>query len=133
MAAVKSSDIDVLAHPGLLTDEEARIATENGVTLELSARSSHAYANGHIVKIALETGASLVLNSDAHRPEGLLTKEFAMKVALGAGLTENQAVTLLEDGPNTVLRKANIDRLKGVHRKNIDTLHQVGEPIKTST
>lgn len=108
LAAVKSGDVDVLAHPGLLTTEEARIAMENGVALELSARSSHAYANGHIVKIALETGASLVLNSDAHRPEDLLTKEFAMKVALGAGLTENQAVTLLEDGPNTVLRKANI-------------------------
>ena len=68
LAAVRSPDVDVLAHPGLITDDEARIAAANGVLLEVSARRSHAYANGHVVRVAQRAGASLVLNSDAHAP-----------------------------------------------------------------
>ena len=110
LAAVRSSDVDVLAHPGLITVEEARIAAENRVILEVSARRSHAFANGHVVRVAHETGASLVLNSDAHEPGDLLTREFAMKVALGAGLEDAQARSLLDDGPSEVLRKVGIHR-----------------------
>jgi len=110
LAAVRSKDVDVLAHPGLITVEEARIAAENGVLLEVSARRSHGFANGHVVRVAHEAGASLVLNSDAHEPGDLLTREFAMKVALGAGLDDSQAQALLEDGPGEVLRKIGVPR-----------------------
>ena len=110
LAAVRSKDVDVLAHPGLITVEEARIAAENGVILEVSARRSHGFANGHVVRVAHEAGASLVLNSDAHEPGDLLTREFAMKVALGAGLDDSQAQALLEDGPSEVLRKIGVPR-----------------------
>lgn len=110
LAAVRSKDVDVLAHPGLITVEEARIAAENGVILEVSARRSHGFANGHVVRVAHEAGASLVLNSDAHEPGDLLTMEFAMKVALGAGLDDSQAQALLEDGPSEVLRKIGVPR-----------------------
>ena len=108
LAAVRSPDVDVLAHPGLITDDEARIAAANGVLLEVSARRSHAYANGHVVRVAQRAGASLVLNSDAHAPGDLLTRDFAVRVARGAGLDAMQADALLENGPAGVLRKIGV-------------------------
>ena len=108
LAAVSSKSVDILAHPGLITPDEARIAAANGVFLEVSARRGHGFANGHVVKVAQEAGARMVLDSDAHAPEDLLTREFAMKVALGAGLNEEDAYALLETGPRDLLAKVGV-------------------------
>ena len=105
LAAVSSSDVDILAHPGLITPEEARIAAANGVFLEVSARKGHGLANGHVVKTALDAGARLVLDSDAHAPEDLLTREWAMGVAQGAGLDVESAAALLDRAPLEVLKR----------------------------
>ena len=104
-AAIRSSFVDILAHPGLISLEEARLAAERGVYLEVSARRSHAYANGHVAKMAKQAGASLVLDSDAHEPEDLLTPEFRLRVAKGAGLDEDEVHAILETNPRTLLGK----------------------------
>ena len=108
LAAVSSRNVDILAHPGLITPEEARTAAENGVFLEVSARRGHAFANGHVVRVAQETGAKMVLDSDAHAPDDLLTRDFAMKVALGAGLDDEEALALLESAPRDLLEKLGV-------------------------
>ena len=108
MAAVSSRDVDILAHPGIITLEEARIAAGNGVFLEVTSRRGHSLANGHVVKTAKAAGASLVLDSDAHAPDDLLTRDFAMKVARGSGLDPNEAASLLDDAPMGVLEKVGI-------------------------
>jgi len=36
-------------------------------------------------------GATLVVNTDTHAPENLITDETALKIAMGAGLTESRA------------------------------------------
>ena len=82
--------IDVLAHPGLITRQEAALAAKRGIALELSARRGHSLSNGHVARMAQETGAKLVLNTDAHGPEDLLTLAEARKVALGAGLSARE-------------------------------------------
>lgn len=105
LAAVNSSNVDILAHPGLITPEEAKIASKNGVFLEVSARKGHAFANGHVVKTAKQVGAKMVLDSDAHAPEDLLTTEFAMSVALGAGLDQIEAKSLLDESPRDLLSR----------------------------
>ena len=69
LAAVRSKSVDILAHPGLITPDEARLAAENDVRLEVSARRGHSFANGHVVKQARRAGAKMVLDSDAHAPE----------------------------------------------------------------
>jgi histidinol phosphatase-like PHP family hydrolase len=84
--AALEADIDILAHPGLITPEEARLARERGISLEISARKGHSLANGHVAKTALEAGASLVLNTDSHSPGDLITREQAERIARGAGL-----------------------------------------------
>lgn len=94
-AAVSCPDVDILAHPGLITLEEARLAEKNGVYLEISPRRDHSLTNGHVVKMAGITGAKLLLNSDAHEPEDLLRPEFALKVGLGAGLNDEEFKRLL--------------------------------------
>ena len=107
-AAVNSKHVDILAHPGLITSEEAKIAAGNGVCLEISARKGHAFSNGHVVNEARKNGAKTILDSDAHAPEDLLTREFAMKVALGAGILSNEIDTLLETNPRNLLSKVSV-------------------------
>ena len=104
-AAVRSSFVDVLAHPGLITYEVARLAAENGVYLEVSARKGHSLTNGHVVKTARQTGAVMVLDSDAHDPGDLLTPELADRVAKGAGLENEEVHALLESNPRGLLAK----------------------------
>jgi len=107
-AAVQSKNIDVLAHPGLITPDDARTAAENGIFLEVSARKGHGFANGHVVKTAHEAGARLVLDSDAHSPDDLMTREFAMNVARGSGLSVDEANALLDANPLEVLKKIGV-------------------------
>jgi histidinol phosphatase-like PHP family hydrolase len=83
--------VDILAHPGLISVEDVRTAAENDVCIEITARNGHNRTNGHVARLALDIGATLVLNTDAHTPENLITNENALKIALGAGLTESAA------------------------------------------
>lgn len=99
MAAVSSKHVDILAHPGLITKEEAEIAASNGIYLEVSGRKGHGLSNGHVVKTAKVAKASLILDSDAHAPEDLMTREYATKVARGAGLTTQETNLLLDKSP----------------------------------
>ncbi len=79
--------VDILAHPGLITPEDVQLAAQKGVFLEVTTRKGHSLTNGHVVKLALQYGARLVVNNDAHAPGDLLSIEMARKVALGAGMT----------------------------------------------
>jgi histidinol phosphatase-like PHP family hydrolase len=90
-AAAACEYVDILAHPGLISEEDARIAEENEVFLEITSRNGHNRTNGHVARIAFEVGATLVVNTDTHRPENLLNDEAALKIAIGAGLTESRA------------------------------------------
>ena len=104
-AALASPYVDILAHPGLLTEEEAETAAAAGVFLEMSARRGHSLTNGLVARRGLAHHARLLVNSDAHAPEDLLTDTLARAVALGAGLEEGQLSPLLQDNPQQLLRR----------------------------
>ena len=104
-AALRSDFVDVLAHPGLITYDEARLAAERGIYLEVSARKGHSLANGHVVNIARKAGADTVLDSDAHEPDDLLTPDITLKIARGAGLSDDEVHALLETNPRKLLAK----------------------------
>lgn len=104
-AAVSCGLIDVLAHPGLLTEEDARIAADNGVVLEISARRGHSLTNGHVVRLADRAEARLVVNSDAHEPSDLLTPGFQQHVARGAGIARERLPEILNDNPRWLLER----------------------------
>ncbi|MDL1958879.1 MAG: histidinol phosphate phosphatase domain-containing protein [Deltaproteobacteria bacterium] len=84
-AAIEAG-IDILAHPGLISEEEVELAIQNGTFLELSGRKGHSFTNGHVARLAKTHGAKLIINSDAHAPEDFMSAERARKVGLGAGL-----------------------------------------------
>ncbi len=88
--AAIDAGVDVLAHPGMITPDEAALAAKKGVALEVTTRGGHNLTNGHVARVALAAGAPLVVNSDAHAPGDLMTPERARLTALGAGLSEDQ-------------------------------------------
>jgi len=83
------SGVDILAHPGLIAADDVKLAAERGVYLEISARHGHSFTNGYVARWAREFRARLVLNSDAHSPHDLMTRQFAQAVAYGTGLGED--------------------------------------------
>ncbi|MDA0988586.1 MAG: histidinol phosphate phosphatase domain-containing protein [Chloroflexi bacterium] len=105
LAALSSPYVDILAHPGLITEDEASLAAEMGIFLEISTRRGHSLTNGHVAKVGLDGGARLLLDSDAHRPEDLLTEKLISMVARGAGLTGPEEATLLESNPPALLER----------------------------
>ncbi len=46
--------------------------------------------NGHVVQMAREHGAKLVINNDAHAPGDLLKPDMVRQVALGAGMNDDE-------------------------------------------
>ena len=86
--AALDADIDMLAHPGLITEEEVYRAKAKGIFLEISARKGHCLANGHVAGLAQKAGAKLVINTDAHEPGDLIDQNKARQIVCGAGLTE---------------------------------------------
>ena len=106
--AAIEADVDILAHPGLITREEAALAKERGVFLEISARKGHSLANGHVARVARETGAKLIVDTDSHAPGDLITREQAMRIARGAGLTDTEVAALFADAENLARRLAKL-------------------------
>jgi putative hydrolase len=110
-AAVRCVEVDMLAHPGLLSDEDARIAAARGCFIELSGRKGHAFANGHVVKTALANGAKLLLDSDGHAPDDLLSDRFCQVVLRGAAVPESEHLTILQEHPKELLARVTRARL----------------------
>ena len=78
--------IDILAHPGHITREEAEAAAKNNIMLEITTRKGHNATNSEVAAAAKSAGAKMVLNTDTHTPENLLTPETAAKTLENAGL-----------------------------------------------
>jgi len=87
-SAALDAAIDILAHPGLISLEDARKAKERSIFLEITSRNGHSLSNGHVARLASQVGASLIMNTDAHEPGNLIDDAFAVKVLRGAGIGE---------------------------------------------
>ncbi|NOY76540.1 MAG: histidinol phosphate phosphatase domain-containing protein [Calditrichaeota bacterium] len=91
------SDIDILAHPGFISEDDVQLAASRGIYLEISARKGHSLTNGYVAQQALKFGAQMVIDSDAHTISDYLSDEMVRKVGLGAGLTEEQFADVLKN------------------------------------
>ncbi|MBW1917430.1 MAG: histidinol phosphate phosphatase domain-containing protein [Deltaproteobacteria bacterium] len=105
--AALEADIDILAHPGLISREEVELARQRGVLLELSARPGHSLANGHVAALAREMGAGLILNTDSHGPRDFITRERAYQLGQGAGLSLTECDQMLANAEALARRAAN--------------------------
>jgi putative hydrolase len=105
LKAVTSGNVDLLAHPGLLTGEEAKIAVKNDVYLEITSRAGHSLSNGIVAKTGSQVGARFLLNSDSHSHKDLYMEGIQKKVALSAGLEESQYEEIIKINNNDFLKK----------------------------
>ncbi|MBN1640916.1 MAG: histidinol phosphate phosphatase domain-containing protein [Anaerolineae bacterium] len=105
-AAVACPDVDILAHPGMITLEEARTAAANGVYLEVTSRQGHSLANGHVVQVARAAGASMVLNTDTHAPGDMIDQATARRVAAGAGMDADEIEAATVTNPQALVARA---------------------------
>jgi histidinol phosphatase-like PHP family hydrolase len=97
-SAALNEEVNILAHPGLISVEEAEKAAENGIFLEISSRSGHCLANGHISRIAGATGCQLVINTDTHSPSDIISKQEAMRILIGSGIDRKDCERVLSNG-----------------------------------
>jgi len=95
--AALEAGVDILAHPGFITIEEAELARENDVCLEITSRAGHNITNGHVVRMALQAGAKMVVDTDTHAPEDLIDSMRAVQIAVGAGLSQEEAARIVKD------------------------------------
>jgi histidinol phosphatase-like PHP family hydrolase len=102
-AAIEAS-VDILAHPGLISEADAALAKERGVCLEISARKGHSLTNGHVAALARRFGTSLVLNTDSHGPQDLINRDQAVRVALGAGMNLREVEAMMRNSEELIRR-----------------------------
>ncbi|MBM4054288.1 MAG: histidinol phosphate phosphatase domain-containing protein [Planctomycetes bacterium] len=93
---------DVLTHPGLISEDDVKLAKERGVRLEISGRKGHSYANGHVAKIAKKVGAKLVMGSDSHSPGDLLDRSYAELIIKAAGLDDDDVKKIFKEAETLI-------------------------------
>ncbi|MBI5026577.1 MAG: histidinol phosphate phosphatase domain-containing protein [Nitrospirae bacterium] len=93
---------DILAHPGHISRDDAIMARDNGVALELTSRKGHCLSNGHVASIARECGATIIINTDAHGPQDLITKDWARAILLSSGIKPRDVEGVFENSKNLV-------------------------------
>lgn len=103
--AVHSDYVDILAHPGLITPEEAAQAASKGIFLEITGRAGHSLTNGHVVKTGRQQGAKFLINSDSHSHRNLYSGDGQLKVARGAGLEEEEIKEIFEKNVELLLKR----------------------------
>jgi histidinol phosphatase-like PHP family hydrolase len=92
--ACLEADIDILAHPGLISEDDAKLAQQKGVFLELTSRRGHCNTNAYVMEQALKFGAKLILNIDSHAPEDIIKPEELMQEGLNLGLTQKEIANI---------------------------------------
>jgi len=100
--AALEANVDILAHPGLIAAEDAALAASRGICLEVTTRRGHSLTNGHVVGMARRYGSALVMNTDTHGPQDLVTKEMAALIARGAGMTAEEMIQMFRNSENMV-------------------------------
>ncbi len=94
-AAIEAG-VDILAHPGLISDADAKLAAAMNVALEISGRGGHSFTNGHVLAQARRHGARMVFCTDTHAPRDLMDEKTAINVAKGAGMTDSEVENMFK-------------------------------------
>ncbi len=103
--AVNSDYVDILAHPGLITLEEAKDAAKRGIYLEITYKGGNCLGNGHVVKTGRDGNAKFLINSDSHLHKNLFAGDMQIKVGRGAGLEAAEITEILEVNSKSLLKK----------------------------
>ncbi|OGW74838.1 MAG: PHP domain-containing protein [Omnitrophica bacterium RBG_13_46_9] len=79
--------VDILAHPGMISEDDIELAKTKNVYLEITTRKSHSKPNKRLIRLALKKKAGLVLNTDAHAPDDLIDSKKRKSFLASLGVT----------------------------------------------
>ncbi len=105
LAAVRSEYVDFLAHPGMMTSEEAGLAVKNDIFIEITKRVGHSLTNGRVVEVGRKAGVKFLINSDTHSYPDLYTGDFQKEIALGSGLSSEEYNRIINYDQKEFLKK----------------------------
>jgi putative hydrolase len=83
----------------------ADLAAAHQVFLEITTRRGHSLTNAHVAKIAGASGALMLLNSDSHCEDDLLSEDMAKDVLRKAGVGSRKFKQILEFNPLQLLQR----------------------------
>ena len=102
--AAIAAGVDILAHPGIITAEDAAMAGESGVLLEITPAPLHGLANAHVAAMAVEYGCGLVFGGNIKSPRHFLSRETYLAVLRGARI-EGEAKAIFEASQNDLMQR----------------------------
>ncbi len=105
LASAKNKEVDILAHPGLITKQVATLCKKHDIFLEITSNKTHGVTNGHIVKVGKSVGAEFIQNTDSHKPSDMLTYEEGEAILKGAGMSPEDIEKTLQQSVRKLLRK----------------------------
>lgn len=89
--------IDILAHPGKISSLDVKLAGKYDVYLEITTRGNHLKTNNHTINLALKYNTSLVLNTDSHEPEDLISSIARDKFLKSLGLNKKEIANIKDN------------------------------------
>jgi putative hydrolase len=96
--------IDILAHPGLITKEEAKYCKLNNTFVEITSHRNHSKTNGIVAKIGREEKVDFIQNTDTHVPDNMLILEEAEEFLKATGFNENEINKILQENVRKLLK-----------------------------
>lgn len=99
------SDIDILAHPGLISDADTQLAARKGIFLEITSRHGHNRTNTHVIKQARKFKAKLILNNDSHACQDIISPHQLVQVGKDCGLTQTEIDKIYQDVKEFLIKK----------------------------
>jgi len=107
LCAVKCKGlVDILAHPGVTSEKEVQLAKKNNVCLEITTRKNHLMTNRHVAILSKKVGAKIIINTDTHSPEDLMSTELALTILKNAGLSKQDFLQMQKNAFDIIRRKS---------------------------
>ena len=98
--------VDVLAHPGMISEEDIKLAKKNGIFLEITTRKSHGKTNKRLLKLASKYGAKLVLNTDSHVPSDIMEPGKRKRFLTSLGIGKTGAAEMIKNARALIKKSA---------------------------
>jgi len=103
--ATQCRDVDILAHPGLISEKAVKYAAKNNILLEITSRRGHCLSNGYVARLSAIAGAKNILSTDTHSPDDIISLEFGKLVLSGAGMSNKEITATLKNAENLLKRR----------------------------
>lgn len=95
---------DILAHPGMIKEDDVILAAKKGVALEITTRKNHSSTNSHVLGLAKSFNAKMVLDTDTHSPDDLISDNEAREFLTALGLSPDEIEGLFRTSETIVTR-----------------------------